>query len=185
MKPIHFGILFLVSVLLASITSVSPWAEAVFRVGKYASPWFNQVEETDEKLNIPVYSWDKSLRVDGCPRGSVKGLDYFLDCWIWVGRAMFICQAGLWLIFLFGAAFRKGFKMVAIWSAVLIVIFFLFFSALHPIVECVYIQFPLPLIFAKQWQINIWSTLFCIINIFCGVWINVLIYKPQIRYKAG
>ena len=185
MKPAHYGILFFLSVLLASITYVSPWAEAVFQIGKFTSILDNQVKATNEKMILSVSPWDKLLRVDGCPRGSVKGLDYGLDIWIWIGRITLLGQICLWLSFLSGAILRTEFRLVAIWSAVLIFLFLIFlFISESPIRECIYTQLPPPLIF-KQWYISVVSVLLSYVSLLCGIWINVSIHKIPLNGKAG
>lgn len=163
--------------MLAVITFVSPWAKAVFQVGEPARLGPGQVELTDQTMTLPISFWDGFLRVDGCPRGKVEGLDQRLDTWILTGRVLFVGQLCLWFAFLFGAIFRSGYRKVAIWGAGWVLLFWIFCLLSNPVIECLYTQFPPPLVITGQWQISMISVLLFAVNILLGLWINFSILK--------
>jgi hypothetical protein len=173
LKPFHYALLFLVVIVLASITWILPWAQATFQVGS-----------TDELLTLPVSFWDKSLRVDGCMRGQAAGLSAGLDAWIWTGRVAFGVQLGISLLFTVSAFLRRRFRIVAIWSAGLVGLLVFFMLLTNPIRECLYAVFPPPLTFTEQWHVSTAGVLAMIACISCVVWITASILKMTLREPA-
>jgi hypothetical protein len=166
MKPILYAILIMISVALALLIFNLPWAEGVFQIGN-----------TEDQINLGISFWDKSLRVDGCMRGQAEGLDREIDIWRWVGKGMGVTQVCLWLVFLLSTAIRKGYRFVAVWSAFLMALYVILLMAFHPIIECLYIDFPPPLVFIGDWHISIISTTLAVFNLSLGTWMNISIRR--------
>ena len=184
MKPARYTILFFTSLLLAAVTLLTPWAQAVFQVGEPASLG-SEVVLTDERLTLPVYFRDGLVWVDGCPRGSVIGQNLGLDRWISAGRVLFVVQLGLWLAFLFAASLRRGYRGVALWSVGWVLLFWIFYLASNPTVECQYAQLPAPLLLTGQWYPGLNSLLAAMVNLLVGVWMVGSISRLPRGEKTG
>lgn len=168
MKPITSRLYLLASMLLATLVIFLPWAWASFKLG-----------EPGEMVSLPVHVMDPWIWMDGCPRVQVTTLGATLNIWVWLGRVVFLCHFLLWTAFL-AALIRRKHLVEAVVGLMILGLMVFYLLASHPIVECLWIDFPPPLVFIPPWQISSISGLCLLAGLATAIQANLVLRRDRL-----
>jgi hypothetical protein len=145
------GIIYLIaifSILLSDLAFLWPWAEISF----------HEAGTGNDVVGL-VYYTDAGLKDGDCPRGTALGIAGPIDAWIWFGKVSWVLGNILLLIFTIFLLAKK-IKGRFLWATGWLFTTVFFQLLIHPIIECLPLTFPPPLVYQNEWQIGILPTLF-------------------------